>query len=128
MVMSVYSMNTKTIASTSGIEQATTSPARRPRLTKLTMRTITTASNSACVKPPTAFTTRAWFDTWCTPTPTGSSPVISACARIERLAELEDIAALLHRHRQADGRLAPAAEQRGRRVDEWLMLARSDSR
>lgn len=81
MVMSVYSMNTKTIASTSGIEQATTSPARRPRLTKLTMRTITTASNSAWVKPPTAFfTTWAWFDTWCTPTPTGSSPVIS-CMR-----------------------------------------------
>ncbi|KAF1068141.1 MAG: hypothetical protein GAK45_01454 [Pseudomonas citronellolis] len=84
MVMSLYSMNTKTIASTSGIEQATTSPARTPRLTKLTARTMTMASNSALVKPPTAFsTTSAWFDTVCTPTPTGSSLVI-CCMRWRR--------------------------------------------
>ncbi len=57
MVMPLYSMNTKTMASTSGIEQATTNPARKPRLTKLTINTITTASNSALVKPPTAFST-----------------------------------------------------------------------
>ncbi|MNE77275.1 hypothetical protein D3C80_1735770 [compost metagenome] len=64
MVMPLYSMNTNTIASTSGIEQATTSPARTPRLTKLTSSTITTASNSALVKPPTASsTTTAWSDT-----------------------------------------------------------------
>ncbi|MNE63144.1 hypothetical protein D3C80_1584750 [compost metagenome] len=73
MVMPLYSMNTNTIASTSGIEQATTSPARTPRLTKLTARTITTASNRALVKPPTASsTTTDWSDTVCTPTPTGN--------------------------------------------------------
>ena len=74
MVMPLYSMNTKTMASTSGIEQATTSPARTPRLTKLTASTITTASNKALVKPPTAsLTTTDWSDTVCTPTPTGRS-------------------------------------------------------
>ena len=46
-----------TSASTSGIEIATTSPARRPRLIKLTASTITTASNSALVKPLTATST-----------------------------------------------------------------------
>jgi len=74
MVMPLYSIKTNTIASTSGIEQATTRPARMPRLTKLTASTITTASNSALVKPPTAcLTTTAWSDTVWTPTPTGRS-------------------------------------------------------
>ncbi|MNR27652.1 hypothetical protein D3C85_1449330 [compost metagenome] len=69
-------MNTNTIASTSGIEHATTSPARTPRLMKLTTSTMMTASNSALVKPPTASsTTSAWSDTLCTPTPTGKSAV-----------------------------------------------------
>ena len=40
-------MTTKVMASTSGIDSATTSPARMPRLMKLTASTITTASNSA---------------------------------------------------------------------------------
>ena len=52
-----YSIATKVMASTSGIASATTSPARMPRLTKLTTSTITTASNSALVKPPTASST-----------------------------------------------------------------------
>src|ERR1700738_3006355 len=52
--------------STSGIEQATTTPARRPRLTKLTPRTIAIASHSALVKPPTASsTTTGWAATRC---------------------------------------------------------------
>ena len=55
----VYCMKTNVIASTSGIEQATTSPALKPRLMKLTSSTIATASNSASVKPPTAFSTTA---------------------------------------------------------------------
>ncbi len=76
MVMPLYSMNTKTMASTSGIEQATTSPARTPRLMKLTTSTMITASNRALVKPPTASsTTSAWSETLCTPTPTGRSAV-----------------------------------------------------
>ena len=57
MAMPVNSINTNTSASTSGIEIATTSPARRPRLIKLTASTITTASNSALVKPLTATST-----------------------------------------------------------------------
>ena len=57
MVIPLYSMNTKTMANTSGIEHATTNPARMPRLMKLTTSTITTASNSALVKPPTASST-----------------------------------------------------------------------
>ncbi|MNN43371.1 hypothetical protein D3C81_1576050 [compost metagenome] len=76
MVMPLYSMNTNTIASTNGIEQATTRPARMPRLTKLTASTITTASNNALVKPPTAcLTTTAWSDTVWTPTPIGRSSI-----------------------------------------------------
>ncbi|MNQ68305.1 hypothetical protein D3C85_828550 [compost metagenome] len=79
MVMPLYSMNTNTIASTNGIEQATTSPARTPRLTKLTNSTITTASNNALVKPPTASsTTTAWSETLSMPTPTGRSAVNSS--------------------------------------------------
>ena len=46
-MMPEYSMNTKVAASTSGMAIATTRPARRPRLRKLTTSTITTASNSA---------------------------------------------------------------------------------
>ncbi|MCY1241047.1 hypothetical protein D9M72_539300 [compost metagenome] len=47
-------MARKVIASTSGIDNDTTKPARKPRLMKLTARTITTASKSAFVKPETA--------------------------------------------------------------------------
>ena len=50
-------MTTKVMASTSGIDSETTSPARTPRLKKLTASTITTASNRALVKPPTASST-----------------------------------------------------------------------
>ena len=39
-------MTIKTIVSTNGIEQATTAPARKPRLKKLTKRTIINASSS----------------------------------------------------------------------------------
>ena len=82
-MMPEYSMNTKVAASTSGMAMATTRPARRPRLRKLTTSTIATASNRARVKPPIASSTTAgWFETRCTPTPIGRSattPVM--CAR-----------------------------------------------
>ena len=55
--MPVYCMTTKVMASTSGIDSATTNPARMPRLRKLTTSTIATASNRALVKPPTASST-----------------------------------------------------------------------
>ncbi len=71
-------MKTKVAASTSGMAIATTRPARRPRLRKLTTSTITTASNSALVKPPIASSTTAgWFETRCTPTPIGRSATTS---------------------------------------------------
>ncbi|MNF77308.1 hypothetical protein D3C84_594490 [compost metagenome] len=57
MVMPLYSMKMNTMASTSGIEHATTRPARIPKLTKLTTSTMITASNKALVKPPTASST-----------------------------------------------------------------------
>ena len=50
-------MPMKVIASTSGIEQATTIPARIPKLMKLTTRTMMTASFSALVKPATECST-----------------------------------------------------------------------
>ncbi len=67
-------MTTKVMASTSGIDNATTKPARRPRLMKETASTMATASNSARVKPDTAsLTMTGWSATRCTPTPTGRS-------------------------------------------------------
>ncbi len=72
-VTSMICMITNTIASTSGIDTETTSPARMPRLMKLTASTMTTASTSASVNPPTACSTcLGWSDTRWTPTPTGS--------------------------------------------------------
>ena len=67
-------MARKVIASTSGIDSATTMPVRQPRLTKLTPSTITTASSSDCINSLTElFTTRGWSDTGSILTPTGSS-------------------------------------------------------
>ena len=110
-------MTTKVMASTSGIDSATTSPARRPRLTKLTTSTMATASNSARVKPPTASsTTTGWSETRCTPTPTGRSPTICVHLGVQRLAELEQVGPGLHADGQPDRRLAVEAEQRLRRV------------
>ena len=115
--MPAYSITTKVIASTSGIDSATTSPARMPRLTKLTASTIATASNSARVKPPTASsTTTGWSETRCTPTPTGRSPTIRSIAVVQRLAEFQQVGAGLHPDGEPDRRLAAEAEQRRRRV------------
>ena len=47
----------KVIASTSGMDSATTMPVRRPRLKKLTASTITTASTSERMNSLTAFLT-----------------------------------------------------------------------
>ena len=62
--MPAISMTRKVMASTSGMAIATTSPARMPRLMKLIASTMTTASNSASVKPETASSTTAgWSET-----------------------------------------------------------------
>jgi len=70
----LFTMVTKVMAKTSGIEIATTRPARKPRLMKLIASTIAMASNSARVKPETASSTTAgWSETRSTVTPIGRS-------------------------------------------------------
>ena len=96
-------MTTKVIASTSGIVIATTSPGRqssrsglkcRPSATKLTASTIRIASISvptnSLTEPDTTF---AWFWNWCSSRPTGRSARIAADGLLQRLAELDDVAA-----------------------------------
>ena len=68
---------TNTAASTSGIEQATTAPARRPRLRKLTPSTMAMASHSAAMKSLTATrTTCGCAATRCGSRPTGNEAVM----------------------------------------------------
>ena len=50
-------MVTNTAARTSGIESATTAPARRPSAARLTARTMAIASHSASMKSATACST-----------------------------------------------------------------------
>ena len=72
---------TNTAASTSGIEIATTAPARRPRLTRLTPSTMATASHSASMNSSTACSTvTGWSATSVGSIPTGRFAVISAMA------------------------------------------------
>ena len=66
-------MAAKVIASTSGIDNATTVPARRPSEKKLTASTITTASASERTNSATEWRTAAgWSDTRSSFMPTGS--------------------------------------------------------
>ncbi len=66
-------MAAKVIASTSGIDSATTRPVRRPREKKLTSRTITSASASTRMNSPTPVRTAAgWSDTLRSSSPAGS--------------------------------------------------------
>ena len=93
----------KVTASTSGMDSATTRPVRKPRLKKLTASTMTTASSSVLMNSSTErFTTSGWFEYWCTSMPTGRSRLMRAKAPVQVLAELHDVAALGHRHRQPD--------------------------
>src|SRR5271167_2149932 len=102
--------------STSGIEQATTTPARRPRLKKLTASTIAIASHNALVKPPTASsTTTGWSATRCASMPIGKWAMICSIVR-HGLAEDEVVAALSHRDCEADRRLPVKSEHRLRRI------------
>ena len=69
-----HSMTTKVIASTSGIDTATTSPVRKPSEKKLTSSTIATASASTLTNSPTdSSTARGWSDTWRSSMPAGSA-------------------------------------------------------
>ncbi|MDT4827374.1 hypothetical protein FQZ97_607190 [compost metagenome] len=65
-------MQAKVIASTSGIDSATTSPVRRPREKKLTSSTMTSASASTWTNSPTPWRTAAgWSDTLRSSMPAG---------------------------------------------------------
>ena len=76
------SMKRKVTASTSGIDSATTMPARTPRLTKLTPSTMTSASSSVFMNSLTErSTTRGWSATWWTSMPTGRRSFTVAMAR-----------------------------------------------
>ena len=77
--MPKYIIAMNTAASTSGIETATTAPARRPRLSRLTPSTMATASHSASMNSSTACSTVAgWSATSVGSIPTGRFAVISA--------------------------------------------------
>ncbi|MNM53821.1 hypothetical protein D3C81_649300 [compost metagenome] len=66
-------MTKNVIASTSGIDTATTRPVRRPSEKKLTSNTITTASVSTLMNSPTeSFTACGWSDTLRSSMPVGS--------------------------------------------------------
>ena len=70
---SIPSIPRKTMARTRGMEIATTRPALRPRLRKLTTSTMAIASRRASVKPPIASrTTSGWSETSLSSMPTGS--------------------------------------------------------
>ena len=116
--MSKTSMNTNVIASTSGIDTATTSPVRRPRLTSDTARTIVTASASERRNSRTErATARGMLATCPISTPAGSRASTWHELRVERAAEIDHVAALHHRDADAE-RLAP--------VPAHLLLRRVD--
>ena len=107
-------MTTKVMASTSGIDSATTRPARMPRLMKLTASTMTTASNSARVKPETASShhLRLVGDQMHADADRQLGQRSRFICSSQRLAEGQQIGARLHADGETDRRLAVEAEQR----------------
>ena len=107
----------RSTASTSGMAIATTSPARRPRLRKLTASTMTTASNSASREAADRLLDhgRLVGDEMHADADRQLAHDLAHCAA-QRLAELEQVAVGLHADGEADRRLAVEAEQRLRRV------------
>jgi hypothetical protein len=109
----------KVIASTSGIDSATTRPVRSPSEKKLTSSTIATASVSTRMNSPTDSSTAAgWSATLRSCMPAGSDFCSFGELDLQRLAKLEDVAALLHGHADADRILAHEAHARRRRIGE----------
>ena len=79
--MPVKLMTVNTAASTSGIDSATTAPARTPRLSRLTPSTMAIASHRASMKSSTACSTvTVWLATSMGSMPTGRFSVIRAIA------------------------------------------------
>ena len=73
-------MTQKTPVKTKGIQKATTKPVRRPRLRKLTTRTMMMASRRVSVKSLIdSLTTCGWSDTWWISMPAGKSDLTLSC-------------------------------------------------
>ena len=115
--MPVKLMTVNTAASTSGIDSATTAPARTPRLSRLTPSTMAIASHRASMKSSTACSTvTVWLATSTGSMPTGRFSVIRAIASADVVPERQDVAALAHGDGDADALLAVDAEHRLRRI------------
>jgi len=79
-------IRTKTTQSTRGMEQATTMPARFPRLKKETPRTMATARSRVSTNSPMeSRTTAGWLKTWISSMPAGSSARSRSAAASSRL-------------------------------------------
>ena len=111
------SIATNTAASTSGIARATTAPARRPRLTRLTASTMATASHSASMNSSTACSTvTGWSATSVGSIPTGRFAVISVMACCDVAPESQDVAAFAHGDGEPDALMSIDAEHRLRGI------------
>ena len=116
-VIPIMSSSTKVIARTSGIAIVTTSPALSPSETKLTARTIATASTRARMKWFTnSSTTLGWSATLWSSIPTGSCRLDAFDQMVELFPEDLHVAARPHADDQRDGRLAVEAEELGGRI------------
>ena len=92
-------------------------PVRQPSDRKLTTSTIASASAKVWTNSETDSSTMwGWSAICVTSMPTGSSAMIALIARLQVLAEREDVAAVLHRDAEAERRLAAFAHEEGRRI------------
>ena len=111
----------KTMASVSGIESATTAPARTPSATKLHDHDDDDRlPQRLSVNSPMALSTVCGLvgDQVAARCRSAGRRVIAAISRSQVLAEREDVAAVAHRDREPDRGLAVDAEHRLRRIGE----------
>ncbi len=113
----VSSMMRKTTASVSGTAAATTMPTRQPRLSRLTSSTTPSAMTNLSMN---SSMESVMFTAWSGHL--GQADAERQCAgdlrgfRLQRLAEVEAVPAVLHHRRQHQCRLALVADDEGRRV------------
>ena len=116
-LMPIASMATKTMASTSGMDSATTSPALKPRLRKLTTSTMPIASKSAFGELADGLAHDLGLVRHEVELDADREALLQAFGRlVQAFAEGEIVAALAHVDADADGGLAVDAEHLGRRV------------
>ena len=105
------------MARTRGMEIATTSPALKPRLRKLTTSTMAIASKRASVKPPIASrTTSGWSETSLSSMPTGRRCIRRSAASCRPSPKVRLLPPDAHVDADADRRLAVDAKHLGGRV------------